>query len=77
LFPKRHQYPKQVESFLHRHFLRRMWTNGWELTVVVDETLGVPVGFMWWLKPAAQLSVWERWISPCRRLFSFSSALQH
>jgi hypothetical protein len=65
MFPERHQYPKQVEAFLHHHFLKRMWTRGWLLTVVVDETLDVPVGLMWWLKPASKVTAWERWISPC------------
>jgi hypothetical protein len=65
MFPQRREHPRAVEAFLLRHFQRRWWTSGWRLTVVVDETLGAPVGFTWWLKPRGEMSLWERWLSPC------------
>ncbi|KAK2593414.1 hypothetical protein QQS21_008902 [Conoideocrella luteorostrata] len=64
MFPTRRQHPRDVQAFLYRHFQRRYWTLGWRLTVLVDETLDVPVGFTWWLRPKGDLSFWERWISP-------------
>ncbi|KAK9445603.1 acetyltransferase (GNAT) family domain-containing protein [Metarhizium brunneum] len=64
MFPGRRRHPDAVAAFLYRHFRRRWWTMGWRLTVVVDETLGVPVGFTWWLRPASQLTFWETWVSP-------------
>lgn len=65
MFPTRRQHPAAVKTFLDRHFQRRWWTPRWRLTVLVDETLGVPVGFTWWLTPASEVTFWQKWLSPC------------
>ncbi|KAJ6440393.1 acetyltransferase (GNAT) family domain-containing protein [Purpureocillium lavendulum] len=64
MFPTRAAYPRDFHTHLYRHFQSRWWTPGWYLTVLVDDTLAVPVGFTWWRRPLDQLSFAERWLSP-------------
>lgn len=65
LFPTRDAHPRDFHAHIYRHFQARWWTLGWDLTVLVDDALGVPVGFTWWRRPLDQLSFTERWLSPC------------
>ncbi|GJN70881.1 hypothetical protein PLIIFM63780_002527 [Purpureocillium lilacinum] len=64
LFPTRDAHPRDFHAHIYRHFQARWWTLGWDLTVLVDDALGVPVGFTWWRRPLDQLSFAERWLSP-------------
>lgn len=66
LFPGRRARPHQLHAYLLRFFQWRWWTPGWSLRVLVDDVLGVPVGFAWWRRPVEELGWAERWLTPCK-----------
>jgi hypothetical protein len=66
LFPARRQHPECVTTYLHRNFRNRYWTPNYRLTVLVGEADGQVAGFTWWKLPNSALSVWDRWLSPCK-----------
>lgn len=75
LFPSRHEHPQDFLAFLSRLFDDRYWSPQWILTVICGSSGSgdgggddAPVGFTWWKRPLSELSIWERWLSPCTHI---------